>query len=234
MRSHRSKAKRAVVGPGVLAASLLVACAHLQAGCDHADSDPTCQAPPQTFGSAVALFDGQTLTGWSGDPRVWRVERGEIVASSGAARVARNTFLISSRTFSDFVLTADVLLVNDQGNSGLQFRSTVVDPLAWSVAGYQADVSKDGWGLLYEEALGRGALQYPNAACQSAARSNDWNHYEIIASGCSIKLSVNGTLCTEFGEGDPQRARSGVVALQYHAPGGFEVHFRNVRIAEPQ
>ena len=77
-------------------------------------------------------------------------------------------------------------------------------------------------------------MQFPVEACKAAAKSNDWNHYEIVASGCSLRLSLNGTLCTEFGEGDPKRLRSGVVALQYHAPGGFQVRFRNVRIAEPQ
>lgn len=221
--------------PGALAASLLVACAHLGAGCDKADSDPSCAAPQVAFGPATALFDGQSLSGWDGDPRVWRAEDGEIVGDVGDGKVGQNTFLVySGRQFSDFTLSLDVLLVNDAGNSGVQFRSKVLDPLQWAVAGYQADVSKDGWGLLYEEGLGRGALQFPSAACRSAARSNDWNHYDIVARGCSIQLSLNGALCAEFGEGGPDRPRSGVVALQYHAPGGFQVRFKNVRIAEPE
>ncbi len=231
--SHRPGTRR--VFPGILGASLLVACAHLQAGCDKPDSDPSCVAPQRSFGPAIALFDGRSLSGWEGDPAVWRVEDGEIVGDAGTGRVSRNTFLVySRRQFSDFALSLDVKLVDDAGNSGVQFRSTVTDPLRWDVAGYQADVARDAWGLLYEEGLGRGTLQVPAAACRSAARSNDWNHYEIVASGCSVRLSLNGTPCTEFGEGDSERPRSGVVALQYHAPGGFQVRFRDVRIAEPE
>ena len=102
----------------------------------------------------------------------------------------------------------------------------------WVVTGYQADVGHGLWGLLYEEALGRGALMNPSQACSAAAVVGGWNHYEIAANGCRIVVKLNGALCSTFGEGDASRPRDGYIALQYHAPGGFEVRFRNILIAE--
>ena len=210
----------------VLLASALVACAHK-------DESSPCVVPERTASVAIALFDGRSLAGWNGDPAVWQVVDGQIVGNSGRRQVGDNTFLIlTNRTFSNFVLSADVLLVDDVGNSGIQFRSTIQDPAQWVVTGYQADVGHGLWGLLYEEALGRGALMNPSQACSAAAVVGGWNHYEIAANGCRIVVKLNGALCSTFGEGDASRPRDGYIALQYHAPGGFEVRFRNILIAE--
>ena len=48
--------------------------------------------------AATPLFDGKTLTGWEGDPKVWRVENGEIVGGSMQGN-PRNEFLTTKRTF---------------------------------------------------------------------------------------------------------------------------------------
>ena len=43
----------------------------------------------------VALFDGQTLNGWAGDPNFWRVEDGAIIGETREqALVIRTLFLI--------------------------------------------------------------------------------------------------------------------------------------------
>ncbi|MCL2330889.1 MAG: DUF1080 domain-containing protein, partial [Phycisphaerae bacterium] len=42
-----------------------------------------------------SIFDGKTLTGWDGDPSLWRVEDGVIVGQTTADKpIKYNTFLI--------------------------------------------------------------------------------------------------------------------------------------------
>jgi len=69
-------------------------------------------------------------------------------------------------------------------------------------------------------------------ACEDAARPGDWNDLEIIALGCHITHRLNGVLCGEFGEDDPTRPTSGVVALQYHEPGGFRLEYRALSVVD--
>jgi len=91
---------------------------------------------------AESLFNGTDLTGWNGDPRVWRVENGAIVAQTTAETpIQSNTFLIwEGGTVKDFDLKLSFRLTG--GNSGVQYRSTVVE--GWTVSGYQADMDAAG------------------------------------------------------------------------------------------
>ncbi len=181
----------------------------------------------------VALFDGRTLEGWDGDPRLWSVEDGAIVGSSDAHPVDTNTFLVYQRPFSDFILRLDVRLRN--GNSGIQFRSERIPGPGWVVHGYQADFSDAGersaWGNFYEEkGRGRGLMAVPDQGWQQAkdiVRGKDWNHYEIRAHGTGIRLTLNGKVTFE---GTDDRATSGIIAIQLHSGPSMRVACRNIRI----
>ena len=94
------------------------------------------------------LFDGHDFAGWHGDPKLWSVEDGEIVGRSPG--LDHNTFLVSDMSANDFRLTFEVKLVNDVGNSGIQFRSKSLNGYE-ELQGYQADVGPGWWGKLYEE-----------------------------------------------------------------------------------
>lgn len=200
------------------------------AACDPEDSGP-CDAPPLVTGPLQDLFDGATLTGWDGDPTVWRVQAGEIVGASSRDRLGYNTFLVHAATYRDFALEADVKLVGGDANGGIQYRSVVVNPDLWIVAGYQADATSGMWGNIHEELFGRRDLVYAAAACRDAVRDGDWNTYRIEVAGCRVVHYLNGEWCGEFGETAPNRPPAGHVALQYHEPGGFEIRYRNIRIA---
>jgi hypothetical protein len=43
---------------------------------------------------------------------------------------------------------------------------------------------------------------------------------------------LNGIECIRFTETVPNKPTSGVIALQYHPPGGYEVRFRNLVLRE--
>jgi hypothetical protein len=181
------------------------------------------------------LFNGRDLDGWEGDPAVWRVENGAIVGSTDGHPIEQNTFLIyKPRTFSDFILRAEVRLRNH--NSGIQFRSTVLPGPGWIVSGYQADFSEAGpeksaWGNFYEE-RGRGRAVMPAQdagwrVAQKVYRPGDWNEYEILAQGRRIRLTLNGTVTIDTTD---DKASTGVIALQLHAGPAMRVEFRNLRI----
>ncbi|MEW4561978.1 PVC-type heme-binding CxxCH protein [Bremerella sp. JC770] len=172
--------------------------------------------------NAVELFNGTDLSGWSGDAKLWSVEDGEIVGKTPQG-IPHNSFLISDLTAENFRLTMEVRLVNNAGNSGVQFRS---QPLAGgSVKGYQADIGAGWWGKLYEE-HGRGLLW--DKSGESHLKPDQWNTYEIVAQGADIKTFLNGKPCVALH--DDQGAKRGIFALQLHSGGPTEVRFRSLKL----
>jgi hypothetical protein len=117
-----------------------------------------------------SLFNGADLTGWDGLPGVWSVEEGAITGRNRAeAPLEGNTFLIwKEGTVGDFTLRLKFRFQPVAGaamgkaNSGVQYRSQVIDPEKKVVGGYQADMDGGGKyvGMLYEE-RGRGILALP-------------------------------------------------------------------------
>lgn len=176
-----------------------------------------------TQDTAQMIFNGKDLTGWVGNPALWSVENGEIVGKTEGLR--RNEFLRSELVAGDFRLTLEVKLTPNAENSGIQFRS---DPLPdGEVKGYQADIGAGWWGKLYEE-HGRGLLW--DTPGDPHVKPGEWNTYEIIAEGSTIRTFLNGKPCVDLD--DPEGVRRGIFALQLHSGGPMEVRFRNL-VLEP-
>ncbi len=197
-----------------------------------------------------ALFNGQDLTGWNGDPLFWRVENGAIVGeTSEESPTHGNTFLIwSGGTVEDFRLSLEFKLTNH--NSGIQYRSKVLE--GWRVGGYQADLDEANrfTGMLYEEG-GRGfiarrgqnvvvdddgmprevgAVGDPDELA-SHIEAGEWNSFEITAEGNHLVHRVNGHVTAEAMDNDPVgRSFSGLIALQLHAGPPMRVEFRNIML----
>jgi hypothetical protein len=177
----------------------------------------------------ISLFNGKDLTGWTGMPGLWSVKDGFITAQTNQLQ-GGNTFLIYDHPFKDFELEAKFILVDLKGNSGIQIRSKVLDAAKWSVGGYQSDIGKGWHGALYEE-RGRGVLAKPGKEQTPQVKGDDWNHFRIVARGPTVTQVLNGTTTIEFTDQDEaKRPVEGVIALQYHTPGGFEVRFKDLRI----
>jgi len=98
----------------------------------------------------VQIFDGKTLRGWDGDPAVWRVEDGAIVAVRPAGQVTNNSYLVyRGMKAHDFDLRLEIKAA--VGGSGIQYRSRTgvrwLTPVAgrpepdpkWMMTGPQAD-----------------------------------------------------------------------------------------------
>jgi hypothetical protein len=192
------------------------------------------------------LFNGHDLNGWSGDPKIWRVEDGSIVGETDAAdrKVAANTFLIwEGGEPGDFVLEYKAR-VTGKNNSGVQYRSRRPDPKGWVLKGYQMDLhpAKNYLGMLYEEG-GRGI------ACQRGQKVtladkptvtgglpvddvalDQWNEFRIEARGNVLRHFVNGKQSVEITDVQEQkRAMKGLVGLQVHAGPPMKVEFKDLR-----
>jgi len=195
------------------------------------------------------LFNGKDLEGWNGDTTVWSVEDGEIVGRTKEGQLENNEFLIwKGGDVGDFKLTLQYKIQG--GNSGVQYRSKVVDPAKWIVAGYQADIDSGPTytGILYEE-RGRGILakrgekvtidregkatteQIGDAEeLQKSIHTDDWNDYEIEVRNNRMKHTINGKVMSETIDRDQKnKDKSGVLAFQVHKGPPMTVRFRKVR-----
>jgi hypothetical protein len=204
------------------------------------------------------LFNGKDLTGWNGNPKLWSVNEGTIQGQTTKENPTKgNTFLIyTNGEVMDFELRFSYKIVG--GNSGMQYRSKVINPDNWVVGGYQGDfeAGKTFSGILYDEANvagGRGIMAQRgesvvwDADCkkqvvgtlgkseeiQAKIKHEDWNEYVIIARGNQFMHQINGTKTVEVTDNcEAKRLTKGVLALQLHAGPPMTVQFKDIRIRE--
>lgn len=191
------------------------------------------------------LFNGKDLSGFQqlNGKASYRVENGEIIGTTVLNQP--NSFLATEKEYGDFIFEVD-LKVNDQMNSGIQFRSEEKDAndkckvtdkkTPNRVHGYQMEVdpSVRAWsGGIYDEA--RRDWLYTlenNPAAKLAFKHNDWNRYHIECIGNSIRTWINGIPCAHLID---DMTAKGFIALQVHAIGdpknvGEEIRWKNIRI----
>jgi hypothetical protein len=223
-----------------LAAGLLVAAVSLPA---HA----------QDTGKWVKLFNGKDLSGWSYDETYWSVQDGAITGKTTPENLLRgyNTFcVLTEREPANFQLRLKYRIVG--GNSGVQYRSRVIDEDKWIVGGYQADIdSKTTYsGINYDE-RGRGILADRGQLVEIAAdgakhtiafadkmhlqelvvKPEDWNEYLIVARGNHLQHFINGVLMSEVVDRQSAEAEErGVIALQCHQGPAMSVQFKDIEL----
>ena len=189
------------------------------------------------------LFDGKTLTGWEGDPKVWRVENGEIVGGSMQGN-PRNEFLTTKRAFYNFRLSLEYKLTGTEGfvNAGVQFRSQRTTNPTNEMIGYQADIGHGHTGSLYDESrrkkfLARAGAGYGGVGVKDESeiadleKKGEWNKYEIQAMGPLIIIRLNGKQTLAYSETDPSVDDAyGLIGLQIHGNNKAEIRYRNITL----
>ncbi len=207
------------------------------------------------------LFNGKDLSGWSGNSALWSVKDGAITGRTTAENpIKMNTFLIwTNGEVGDFELRCQFKIVanNDQkfANSGIQYRSKVLDEKNWVVGGYQADMEfgPTYTGILYEERMTRGIMAArgekvvwgkdcekkvtgslgKSEEIQAAIKQADWNDYLIIAKGNHLQHFINGKQTVDvIDECESKRVMKGVLALQLHAGQPMTVQFKNLSLKQ--
>ncbi len=143
----------------------------------------------------VQIFDGKTLHNWKGDTAFWSVRNGILTGEETAATsplLKANTFLIyQGGNPADFELTAEYR-ITPEGNSGIQYRSELVNGVPNGLSGYQMDI--DGantyTGQNYEERKRciiafRGQkviLPAVSGSIQDLAKNNVWSASKVTGS----------------------------------------------------
>lgn len=207
-----------------------------------------------------SLFNGKDLSGWEGLEGFWSVQDGAITAKATAANpVPQNTFLIwKDGEVSDFTLTFNYKMTPGDDkkftNSGVQYRSHIIDPAQFVVGGYQADFEYGNTysGILYEE-KGRGILAQrgqkvtitqgadakkpkievtgetgKSEDIQATIKKDDWNEYKIVANGNHVQHFINGKLTIDVTDETAEAPKKGVLALQMHAGPPMQVQFKDI------
>ena len=173
------------------------------------------------------MFNGKDLAGWDGDPQLWKMQGGVVVGSTEGVTLKANSFLISKKEYSDFVLRTDIRLRNH--NSGIQFRSEALPD--YVVRGLQCDMAENNyWGSIYDERGKRGIIinGWKDKA-EKVVKNADWNSVEIYAKGEDIRITINGLVTAELKDSSKL---SGIIAFQVHRGPAMKVEFRNTRIKE--
>ncbi|XZE55501.1 3-keto-disaccharide hydrolase [Planctomycetaceae bacterium SH139] len=217
------------------------------------------KAPPEPAGMQ-SLFDGETLAGWDGDPRLWSVKDGVIHGQTTEENKANgNTFLIwQGGELNDFELRLS-FRCTATNNSGIQYRSRHITEgkprNAWVVRGYQHEIRNEETlpnvsGFIYDEGGKRGRIclvgeravwttegkqvkgnLISKAEYKELFNVDQWNDVIIIAKGNRLRHYMNGRLVLDFTDEHPELAlSSGVLALQLHAGKPMWAEFKDIRM----
>ena len=199
-----------------------------------------------------AIFNGEDLTGWDGQPDAWEVRDHEIWCTGVAED--KNWLIWRESEPANFILKLEFKW--EKGNSGVQVRS---DDLGdWKIFGYQVEVAQQGvMGLWHHSLLDKSHPKKPERhlfatagqtsfidkngkryilevndpeKVKSAFRDDDWNEMEIHANGPVLVQKINGVVFSTLIDLDEEMSREkGFIALQDHGK-GCRVAFRNLRI----
>jgi hypothetical protein len=157
-----------------------------------------------------------------------------VVANSILESVGGPGLLWFTQTeFENFVLRLDWRVNSVFDNSGVYLRIPQLDAdfTPADTQGYEVQIDERGidengnpgsalhrTGAIYKLAASMAQASHPVGA---------WNHYEIVATGNSISVKLNGMPVAELQNAN--RRAKGFIALQSHHPGS-KVQFRNIRI----
>jgi hypothetical protein len=202
----------------------------------------------------ITLFNGYDLAGWEGLADYWSVKDGAI-SGHQTKEVSKQTFLIlSALTVRNFELHFRYRFASREGNSGIQFRSTVLDRHTYRVGGYQADFDAERQyaGTIYDEAGvagDRGTMSnrgerttwdFDNrrhaeslgGAVDPLAFINvgDWNDAILVARGNHITYSINGHIMTDLVDRSSAALHVGLLALQLHEGFTMDIRFKDLKI----
>jgi hypothetical protein len=203
----------------------------------------------------ITLFNGHDLAGWTGLAEYWSVREGAI-SGHETKDTSKQTFLVfSSLRAKDFELHFKYRFVSPQGNSGIQFRSTILNSEDCRVGGYQADfdAEADFDGSIYDEAgvagnrgtiSNRGekttwdaqnrrrveSLDSSSLSLKTEIKLGQWNDAVLVAEGSHVVYTINGRVMTDLVDNSPAALNEGILALQLHQGFTMDIRFKEIRI----
>ena len=204
------------------------------------------QSPYQVdLPGAESLFNGKDLTGWKGNTSLWSVKDGAIHGSTHGNKVKGNTFLIlEGEDVEDFHLAFEARVAGN--NSGVQYRSLIVDEANFVMKGYQCDMHPNPpfLAMIYGEKergiiVKRGQKMTIDTGGKKTVVSEsapskidpaEWQTYEVICKGNHIVHKLNGEVAIDLTDDFEGRIKKGKIGLQLHAGAAMTVDYRNIRL----
>jgi hypothetical protein len=173
----------------------------------------------------TALFDGTSLTGWTGGSS-FSVADGMLVGRGSRGASA----LCTEQAYTAFVLRLRVSARDDSTRATVQLRprvGTASDPGAG--AGFSLGVSERG--TLRD--LGRRVLARPDAATlRRVQKTDDVVEHALYVNGARMRLFVNGLLLSDYASTEPVSVRAAHVCLQVADRPSDAVRLRDIEIRE--
>ena len=191
-----------------------------------------CSGPSEVTGEWVALFDGETLEGWTANENqeTFRLEDGLIVAHGPRSHLFY-TGPVADHDFKNFELEVEAM-TTPGSNSGIYFHTEFQEE-GWPARGYEAQVNNS-----HTDPRLTGSLYGIDDVLEQKVGDNEWFVEGVTVRGRRIIIQVNREIVVDYTEPDDlQRPEnmagrllsSGTIALQGHDPRS-KVFYREVRI----
>jgi rhodanese-related sulfurtransferase len=187
----------------------------------------------------VSLFDGKSLTGWTGSVNGYAVENGDLICVAGG-----KGNLLTEKEYGDFVFKFEFKLTPG-ANNGLGIRCPKVAEGSLHLDGTELQILDDGaeqYKALQPYQYHGSAYGLVPAKQGSLKPVGEWNQQEVTVQGRKLKVVVNGKTivdadldeATKSGTLDGQKhpgldRAKGHLALLGH---GDRVDFRHLQIKE--
>ena len=168
--------------------------------------------------TAVRLFNGKDLSGWTGAEGLWSVEDG-MIKGANADPIASSTYLFTEDSYRDFRLLFEVRQtlspkhstmhsavaalgekINDKGDNQHGFRGPLL-------------MFCHDWGIW--DAYRRNRVVPPGPG-PKVEKKGDWNLIEILVIGNRIRFVANGVLVFDHTD-KPEMLRESPIGLQIHS-----------------
>lgn len=194
--------------------------------------NPDICAPAEIEDGYTGLFDGTlaSFDNWrmAGPGSFGRLDDCSVRSSGGLGLL-----WYQQQEFEAYSLKLDWKLVEDHnGGVFVGFPNPGNDPWVAVNQGYEiqidaSDAADRTTGAIYTF---KGAD--PEAVAEALNPVGEWNGYEIVVEGQSIKVFLNGTLVNDFTSTDPARdLAQGFIGVQNHGA-GESVYYRNIRLKD--
>jgi len=177
---------------------------------------------PTLLPGMVSIFDGKTLNGWDGNPKIWSVKDGVIdgLTQNGGQ------LIVTNEDYDNFRITGRARLPQSDNHLGVCF---------WGGRG--------GWGYnqcidfvppsgsIWDYGGLNGIRTYPYVWMGVPVLKTDWHQFEILANLMTgtVRMGVDGHEFPVYKDTKLAGRRKGPIGLQIHA-GFSEVQYTDLAV----